>query len=122
MPNMKNIMNSLNQPINKNLAAILIGAVAIVFPIYGFYGTDWENAEFNMLSISFPLLWVVFVTGFIFLAIGKKGKNITSVETDKKISIIYSNIQKKLTPVWWVIGIVWLIWVVYLVWNLIVNA
>ena len=115
---MKNIKNSLNQPVNKRYAAILIGVVAIVLPVFGLYETDWKNAELNTLSILLPLLWVIFVTGFIFLALGEKGKNITSEETDKKIATTYSHIQQKLTPVWWVLGIVWLIWVAYLVWNL----
>jgi len=118
MPNMKKIKNSLNQPVNKHYAAILISIVAIVLPTYGLYGTDWKNAELNVLSILLPLLWVVFVTGFIFLALGKRGKNVTSVETDQKIAITYSNIQKMLTPLWWAAGIVWLIWTGYLVWSL----
>lgn len=122
MPNMKNIKNSLNQAVNKYYAAILIGTVAIVLPIYGLYGTDWKNAELNMLSILLPLLWLVFVTGFILFALGKRGKDITTVETDQKISITYSNIQKKLTPLWWAVGIVWLIWMGYLVLSLFVKA
>ena len=122
MPNMKNIKNSLNQPVNKNYAAILIGTVAIALPVYGLYNAEWKNAEINTLSILLPLLWVVFVTGFIFLALGKKGKDITSEETDQKIAITYSNIQKKLTPLWWAVGVIWLIWMGYLVWHLFIKV
>ena len=122
MPNMKNIRNSLTKPVNKYYAAILIGAIAIVLPIYGIYGTNWKNVELNMLSILLPLLWVVFVMGFIFLALGNRGRDVTSAETDQKIATTYFNFQEMFAPLWWVAVIVWLIWMGYLVWSLFVEA
>gem|GEM_PF-5116801 len=115
MPYMKNIKSPLNQPINKNIAATIIGLAGIIIPIYGPYGTDWSNAEFNVLSILLPLLWVVFVVGFIFLVLDKKGKEVTSEETDQEIVKSYTRLQKKLTPLWWSLGFGWLIWMGYLV-------
>lgn len=118
MDSTRNIKTSLNQPVNKNLAATLISIVAVAFPLYGLYGFDWEIAKLSTLSILVLLLYFLFVAGTIFLALGKKGRNLTSVETDKKIAITYSRIQRKLAPVWWVLGIVCLAWVVYLIWEL----
>jgi heme/copper-type cytochrome/quinol oxidase subunit 2 len=122
MPNMKNIQRSLSQPINKTFAAILIGVVAIALPIYWMYGSDWKEAKLNALTILLPLFWVVIVVGFILLALGKKGKEVTTVETDQKISNAYKYYQKKLNPLWWTAGIVWAIWIGYLAWTLITKA
>lgn len=110
--------NSLNQPVNKKFAAILIGIVAIVLPIYGLYDVDWKEAKLNTLAIVLPLFWVVIVVGFILLVLGKKGREVTAVETDIKISNAYKGFQKKLNPLWWAVGIVWVIWMGYLVWTL----
>ena len=119
---MKNIKRSLNQPVNKTFAAILIGVVAIALPIYGFYDSDWEEEKLNALAILLPLFWVVIAVSFILLAIGKKGKEVTTVETDREISNAYKDFQKKLNPLWWAVGIVWVIWMGYLVWTLTIKA
>ena len=122
MPNMKNIKSYLNQPVNKSFATILIGVVAIALPIYGLYGSDWKEAKLNALAILLPLFWVVIVVGFILLALGKKGKEVTTVETDREILNAYKGFQKKLNPLWWAAGIVWAIWIGYLVWTLTTKA
>ena len=113
MHSMRNFRGVLNKPVNRYFAATLIGVVAVVLPVYAFYDMDWGDAEFNAMSVLIPLLYVVFVAGFVFLALDKKGRNLTSVETDKKIAITYSSFQKKLTPVWWVLAVAWLLWVAY---------
>lgn len=115
MPNMK---SSINQSVNKKFAAILIGIVAIALPIYGLYDVDWKEAKLNALAIALPLLWIVIAVGFILLVLGKKGREITTVETDKKISNSYKGFQKRLNPLWWAIGVIWVIWMGYLVWTL----
>ena len=84
MPNMK---SSINQSVNKKFAVILIGIVAIALPIYGLYDVDWKEAKLNALAIALPLLWIVIAVGFILLILGKKGREITTVETDKKYQI-----------------------------------
>jgi len=122
MPSMKMLEKFLNQPVNKVFAAIVIGILSTIFLIYGLYDTDWESAELNALSILLPLFWVIFVAGFILLALGKKGKNVTSEETDDKIVTSYTDIHKKLTPTWWALGAVWCIWIAYLVWSLSTEA
>ncbi len=119
---MKKPKHSIDKPVNKNIAAMLIGIVAILFPAYWLDKTDWENAELNVLAILLPLLYVIFVIGFVLLALGKKGKNITSDKTDRHIEKTYSHILKKLKPLWWVMGIAWCIWVAYLVWALSIEA
>ena len=96
MHSMRNFRGVLNKPVNRNFAATLIGVVAVVLPVYAFYDMDWGDAEFNAMSVLIPLLYVVFVAGFVFLALDKKGRNLTSVETDKKIAITYSSFKKNL--------------------------
>lgn len=122
MPNMKNIKSPLNQPVNKTFAAILIGVVAIALPIYGLYNFDWNDAKLNSLAILLPLFWALIIVGFILLALGKKGNEVTTVQTDREISNAYKDLQKKLNPFWWAAGTVWVIWMGYLVWTLTTKA
>ena len=122
MPDMKNIQSSLNQPVNKTFAATLIGIVAIALPVYGLYDSDWKDAELNAMAILLSVFWVAMVVGFILLVLGKKGKEITSEETDKKISNEYNDFQNRLTPLWWVAGLAWVIWMGYLIWSVFTKA
>ena len=115
---MKNLRNSLSQPVNGKFAAILIGIAAIVLPFYfGLFEINWENAKLNWITILVLSCYAAFIIGFMLLALGRKGKDIISEATDRKISIAYSELKKKLVPLWWFIGIAWFIWVVYLAWS-----
>lgn len=119
---MRNIKRSLNLPVNKTFAAILIGVVAISLPIYGLYDSDWKEAKLNALAILLPLFWAVVAVGFALLALGKKGKEVTTAETDRAISNAYKGFRKKINPLWWAVGIFWIIWMGYLVWTLTIKA
>ncbi len=113
---------SINRQVDGKLAAIVIGIVSVVLPVYGLRDMDWENMEFSFLSALLPLLYVSAITGLIFLALGKEGQHITSKETDLKIAKAYWKIQKNLVPVWYVIAVAWLVWVGYLLWKLRTGA
>jgi len=117
MLDMKKINKSLNRQIDRKLSAIVIAIVAVIFPFYALYDADWKSMEFNYLSVLLPVLYVSAITGLIFLALGKQGKQITSKETDHKIAETYRKTQKYLAPVWYVIAIAWAVWIGYLFWK-----
>lgn len=117
MLDMKKINESLNRQINGKLSAIVIGIVAVIFPLYALHDTDWKDMEFGFLSILLPLLYMSAITGLIFLALGKQGPQITSKETDHKIAETYQKTQKYLVLVWCVITIAWVVWVGCLFWK-----
>ncbi len=118
MLNMKKFRESLNQQVNGKVAATIIGISAIIIPIFGLRDLDWQKVELGFLSILISLLYVVVIAGFVFLALGKQGKNITPKETDEKIARIHSRIQKKLVPVGWMLTAAWIVWIGYFVWKL----
>ena len=108
---------SIDRPINSKLAATIIALTAIAISAIFFLETDWSQIEINAYSVLFPILFIVIIVGFIFLALGNKGRNITSEETDSKIAKGYKTIQRKLLPVWWILAICWVVWMGYFLWN-----
>ncbi len=107
----------MNQQVNGKFAATIIGVVAITIPIIALRDMDRDYMEIGFLSVAVPVLYAVSVAGFIFLALGKQGRNVTSREMDEKTARVHSQIQKKLAPLWWTLSVAWLIWAVYLVWE-----
>jgi len=72
--------------------AIIIAAIG--FPLYFMQGFEIQNIQINSKTIFVSFLYVVFVVGFIFLLFNIKGKNITSKETDLKISKGFKKFSK----------------------------
>lgn len=119
MLNMNKIRKSLNQAVGGKVSAIVIVIVALAIPIYGFRDANFQKVELSIFSVLLPVFYVVAVGGFMYLALGKKGPNVTSNETDRRIATAYAQIQKKLTPILWLLFIGWLMWVAYLLWSLV---
>ena len=109
---------SIDKPINSKLAATIIALLAIAIFVIFILETDWSQIELNAYSVLLPLLFVVIIVGFVFIALGNKGRNVTSEETDNKIADNYRRVQQKLLPAWWVLVVCWVVWMGYLLWNL----
>ena len=122
MHDMKKIRELLNQQLIGPFAAVIIVVVAVIVPVLGFRDLNFQDVEFGFLSVIIPLLYVVAVVGFVYLSLGKQGRNITSKESDEKISKACNRVQKKLKPFYWAFVVSWLIVTGYLVWKLIVFA
>ena len=102
--------NTLNNPVNKHIAATVIATVALLLPIYWFLTVDWSNVQISLHFVFLGILWVLMSVGFILLILGKKGINVTSKEKDRYISAAYSNLRRRLLPVLIALFFVWLIW------------
>ena len=109
---------NIDRPINSKVAATVIALFSLAITTFFLTEIDWSKRELNANSILTLLLFVVLITGFIFLALSIRGRNITSEETDNKIANTYKTIQQKLLPIWWVLAIGWLAWMGYLAWTL----
>jgi len=119
MPDMKKIRELLNQKLSGPFAAAIIGVLAVIVPVVGFRNLNLRDVEIGFLSVIIVFLYVVAIVGFVYLSLGKRGRNITSKEVDEKISKVYFRARKKLKPFYWAVVVSWLIGTGYLVWNLI---
>ena len=108
----------LNQPITGYIPAVIIGTLAIIFPAYLLRDTAWQNTEQSPLSIIIAICYIIVVAGFVYIACGKRGPEVTSNTTDQKVEKAYSVILKKLTPLWLLLLVAWLIWLASIVLKL----
>ena len=117
MPNMNKVRESLNQPINGRIAAIIIGITAIVIPFLFLRDDDFQKLELNLITVVVPIFYALAIGGIILFVLGVHLPNVTSKNTDQKIVKTYTQIQKKLMPLRLLLFTGWLIWVLYLFWN-----
>jgi len=122
MRDMKKIRELLNQQLIGPFAAVIIVVVAVIVPVLGFRDLNFQDVEISFLSVIIPLLYAVAVVGFVYLSLGKRGRNIASKESDEKISKACYRVQKILKPFYWAFVVSWLIVTGYLVWKLIALA
>ena len=77
---------SMDKPVNKYVAAGVIVLFTSIFIGYLYWNYDSSEIEFTYRTIFIPALLLIVAVGFTLLALDKKGKQITTQETDKKIS------------------------------------
>jgi uncharacterized membrane protein YbjE (DUF340 family) len=108
----------IDKKIDNRVSAVVIVVIALAIPAFYLRGVDWSKFEVNAFSILVPMFYVVFIAGFVLLALGKQGQNFTSKEKDKQIADAYKSIRQKLKPFVLVFVICWIAWVGYLLLTL----
>ena len=98
------------------MSAIVIVASAILFPLY--FLVDENLALPTAGQWVLIILYLVSVLGFALLAVGVKIKNVTSVETDKKIREIKVAFDKAAKPYVIFILVCIMIWMAYVLLDL----
>ncbi len=76
----------MDKPVNKYVAAGVIVLFTLIFIGFLYWNYDSSETDFTYRTIIIPVLFLIVAGGFTFLALEKKGKQITTQETDKKIS------------------------------------
>ena len=77
---------SMDKPVNKYVAAGVIVLFTLIFIGILYWNYDSSETGFTYRTIFIPALFLIVAGGFTLLALDKKGKHITTEETDKKIS------------------------------------
>jgi len=83
----------------RTLYSAIIIIVAVGAPLYLISGNEGFNPEINVKTILISVLYFIFVIGIIFLVFNRKGFNVTSIETDKRISSALITIRNTLVPI-----------------------
>ena len=76
----------LNKEVNGKLAAIIIIMLGLVILAYSAFQIDWANIELSFKSAFLPILFILIITLFAFKVASNKDVDVTSEETDKKLS------------------------------------
>jgi hypothetical protein len=70
--------------IERIVYSTVIVMAAIAFPVYFLSNYGEVGIEFTTMSIFVGVLYIIIVSGFVFLIFNKKGVQVTSEETDHK--------------------------------------
>jgi len=70
----------------KIIYSAVIVLAAIAFPLYFLYSNGDISFKVTQTSVFVGVLYVIFISGWVFFVFNKTGPQVTSKETDKKIS------------------------------------
>lgn len=76
----------LNKELNGKLAGIIIIILGLAILAYSAFQIDWAEIELSFKSVFLPILFVLIIALFAFKVASSKDIDVTSEETDKKIS------------------------------------
>ena len=113
---MINLRNS-NSRESKIVYAIVIVFSAIAIPAYFLWGESWSDFKPGPLAIIIPVLYLMAVLGFVFMALNIKSKKITSSEADEKIFNKYKAFQKIVKPYLLLALFGYIVWLVLNLWQ-----
>lgn len=109
---------NLNTKVNKVVAAVVVAVAAFAIPAFFIQQSGAARYKPTPLSIVVAILYVIATVGLVLECIGKRGVQVTSEATDRKIAKRLSAFQRKLRPLAWVALLLWFVWLAYLVWSL----
>jgi hypothetical protein len=84
----------LNKKVNGYVGAALILIAGFGYMAYIALGIDWQKYEITYTSVSIPVFFTFLILITAFKAASKKDVNITSAETDQRISIKLDKFRK----------------------------
>ena len=99
------------------LYAVIILTVALTLPAYLLSGTDWESFEPGIWGVLLPFLYLAVVLGFVALALGYKGRVVTSEQTDRAVAERYRQFGRRLLPVYLLVLTALILWMIYQLWS-----
>ncbi len=85
----------LNKDVNKKLAALIIMLSGITISAYAAVQIDWSDIELSFKSVFFPILFLFILALLVFRVISNKDVDVTSNETDQKISAAIDSFNYK---------------------------
>jgi len=112
----------VSEPVNRWIAAGVVALAGLgALLVFGLEAKP-EIDEWSGALIAMACVFAVVLVGFVLLALGKTGPEVTSPETDHVIANRYVRLRRKLRPVGAAIALAVLAHAAYVVWTWPGNA
>lgn len=87
------MLKTAETKIEKIIYSAVIVLAAVAFPLYLLYTNGNISIKVTPTSLFVGVLYIIFISGWVFLVFNKTGPQVTSKETDKKISKAWGKIS-----------------------------